>query len=69
MTKTITCRTCGEDRTWDNNLDGYKACRNGCSQFTAAIADGTERSYTAGSDDEGRPVHGGAIVRKPTCHD
>lgn len=69
MTKTVTCRKCGEDQMWDSNLDGYKACRNGCSEFTAAIADGTELVHTRGSTEEGALVSGNAIVRKPTCHD
>lgn len=64
-----TCRVCGELLRWDVQNHMWRQCRNGCSSVTAAPADGTKRTYAAGSDDEGRLVRGDAIVRKPTCHD
>lgn len=69
MTESLTCRKCGENRTWNKTRREYNDCRNGCTSYTAAIPDGTERAYAAGSDDEGRPVRGDAIHRKPTCND
>ena len=64
-----TCRICDELLRWNVKLQDWRPCRNGCSSCTAAIPDGTERTYAAGSDDEGRPVRGDAIRRMPTSHD
>lgn len=69
MTETLTCRKCGEDRVWDKTRKLWRECRNGCSQITATIPDGSELAYTRGSTPAGVPVHGGAIHRKPTCDD
>jgi len=66
---TVTCRKCGEDRTWDKTRKLWRDCRNGCSQITATIPDSSELVYTRGESADGVPVHGGAIHRKATCDD
>ena len=63
------CRKCGEPQQWNVQTHMWRPCRNGCTSYTASIPDGTERAYAMGSDDEGRPLRGDAIHRKPTCND
>lgn len=69
MTETVTCRKCGEDRVWNKTRREYSECRNGCSQITATIPDGSELAYTRGESKDSMPVFGGAVVRRPTCDD
>lgn len=63
------CRKCGEPLLWNKTIKEWRECDNGCSQYTAAIPDNSELTYTRGESKDGVPVYGGAVVRKPTCHD